>query len=61
MDGPELQILEMIPWSKVDDNLVLGIEVNHIIEFFPGTQDKLRKILFYDRYKIYQKVAIDKM
>ena len=60
VDGPELQILETIPWSEVDIP-VLGIEVNHVGEFFPGTLDELRNILFNNGYKIYQKVAIDEI
>jgi hypothetical protein len=60
VDGPELQILETIPWSKVNIP-VLGIEVNHVGEFFPGTLDELRNILFNNGYKIYQKVAIDEI
>ena len=43
------------------DITVFGIEVNHVGEFFPGTLDELREMMFKHGYKIYQKGNIDEI
>jgi hypothetical protein len=43
------------------DISVLGIEVNHLGQVFPGHLEDMRAFLFERGYKIYQKVSIDKI
>ena len=35
--------------------------MNHVGEFFPGTLDELRDLMFKQGYKIYQKGNIDEI
>jgi hypothetical protein len=51
---------QTIPWDKVDIS-VLGIEINHLDEIFPGKLEDLRHFLAEKGYKIYQKVSIDEI
>ena len=40
---------------------VLGVEINHLGQVFPGKLEDLRKMLFNLGYKLYQKVSIDEI
>jgi hypothetical protein len=43
------------------DISVLGVEINHLGEVFPGKLEDLRQFLFNLGYKLYQKVSIDEI
>jgi hypothetical protein len=53
-------LFQTIPWDKVDIS-VLGIEINHLGEVFPGLLEDLRNFLVDRGYKIFQKVSIDEI
>ncbi len=58
IEGAELQVLQTVPWDKVNVRVLL-VEVNHIGEIFPGTQKKLSDFLKKSGFKFYQKAKID--
>jgi len=58
IEGAELQVLESIPWDKVDIE-VITIESNHMGEVFPGSQSELYKLLEDQNYVYAYTVAID--
>jgi hypothetical protein len=58
IEGAEMQVLESIPWDKVDIE-VLTIESNHMGEVFPGSQNGLREFLKDKGYVLAYTVDID--
>jgi len=55
-----LKWIQTIPWDKMNIS-VLGVEINHLGQVFPGKLEDLRKMLFNLGYKLYQKVSIDEI
>lgn len=58
IEGAEMQVLESIPWDKVNIE-VLTIESNHMGEVFPGSQIGLREFLEDKGYVLAYTVDID--
>jgi hypothetical protein len=58
IEGAELQVLQTIPWDKVNIR-VLIIEVNHIGEIFKGSPKELNKRLKKSGYKFFRSTTID--
>jgi hypothetical protein len=58
IEGAELQVLETLPFDKVDISVIM-IEVNHVGEIFEGDNDALRRLLGKNGYIFYKRVAID--
>merc|ERR1719411_1888421 len=44
IEGAEFQVLQTIPWDKVDIE-VISLETNHAGEVFPGSQKEVRQYL----------------
>jgi hypothetical protein len=58
IEGAELQVLQTVPWDKVNVRVLL-VEVNHIGQIFPGSQKKLSNFLKKSGYKFYKSAKID--
>lgn len=60
IEGAELQVLETIPFDKVDIQ-VLDIEMNHVGEVFEGSRNDIRNLLLKNGYKLWEKLSIDEV
>ncbi|TRY79517.1 hypothetical protein TCAL_09333 [Tigriopus californicus] len=60
IEGAELQVLETIPFDKVDIQ-VLDIEMNHVGEVFEGSRNDIRNLLHKNGYRLWQKMSIDEV
>lgn len=60
IEGAELQVLETIPFDKVDIK-ILDIEMNHVGEIFEGTPRKVKKLLKKAGYEYFRSIDIDEV
>jgi len=58
IEGAEFQVLQTIPWDKVDIE-VISLETNHAGEVFPGSQKEVRQYLEERGYVLAGTVEID--
>jgi len=58
IEGAEFQVLQTIPWDKVDIE-VISLETNHAGEVFPGSQEEVREYLTSQGYVLVNTVEID--
>ena len=58
VEGADLQVLQTIPFDKVDITLIM-VEMAHLGEIFPGDNDYLRRFLHDQGYVFYRRMSID--
>jgi len=58
IEGAEIQILQTLPWRLVDIE-VIGVEMNHLGEVFPGSRGDLHQFLKQQNYAYVGTIHVD--
>ena len=60
IEGAEFQVLQTIPWDKVDIRVIL-VEVAHLGKVFEGNLKDFEDFLAAKGYKFYQSIEVDNL
>jgi len=58
IEGAEIQVLETLPWKLLDIE-VMGVEMNHLGEVFPGSRLELHQLLRQQNYAYVGTIHVD--
>jgi len=58
IEGAEIQVLKTLPWKLLDIE-VIGVEMNHLGEVFPGSRQELHHLLSHQNYAYIGTIHVD--